>query len=367
MPIPPRPSRALVLAALLGCGDAPAGTSFATPTTPMVSTAAGETSADTGTSTGTSTSTTGDDPGIASTAASTDEPGGPRIDGGVPDFGDGDPVGCQGKIDFLFIISSAPFMETVQQRLLDAFPDFITTIEDTFTDFDIHLAVTDGDAYWAMQDCAQCGPDCDPAGKKPYCGAQLDICDKKLGAATTYPFGAASSNRRCPLADDYRYITSADPDLLASFECLARVGVEGGDPSSAAAMMAALEPQMNAEDACNEGFLRDDALLVVVMINSNGDGFSPGPVSMWVEALQKAKHGDDDAFAVLVITSDSDLDPSLCFPEQGVESPKGRLRILVESIDHGYIGSICEKSYGPFFAEAAPKILEQCDGFIVPQ
>jgi len=43
--------------------------------------------------------------------------------GPIPDFGS-QPIGCQGKIDFLFVISSQENMKTVQVQLQQAFPAF---------------------------------------------------------------------------------------------------------------------------------------------------------------------------------------------------------------------------------------------------
>ena len=53
---------------------------------------------------------------------------GPRWDmGPVADF-DAKPPGCQGKIDFLFIISRDGHMKPHQDKLVAAFPHFIETI-----------------------------------------------------------------------------------------------------------------------------------------------------------------------------------------------------------------------------------------------
>ena len=43
--------------------------------------------------------------------------------------GDGKPVGCKGKIDFLFVVSRDANMELAQTELSKAFPQFIATIQ----------------------------------------------------------------------------------------------------------------------------------------------------------------------------------------------------------------------------------------------
>jgi hypothetical protein len=64
----------------------------------------------------------------------------------VPDFG-GQPIGCQGKIDFLFVISSWYSMKANQVQLQEAFPAFTAMLEDEFADFDYHIMVVD--AVWS--------------------------------------------------------------------------------------------------------------------------------------------------------------------------------------------------------------------------
>lgn len=46
---------------------------------------------------------------------------------------------------------------------------------------------------------------------------------------------------------------------------------------------------------------------------------------------------------------------------------KNRLRLLVEGIEHGFIGSICEETYAPFLAETVAEVVELCEGLVIPQ
>ena len=287
-------------------------------------------------------------------------------DMGVPDdFGKD--IGCKGKIDFLFIISSSGSMFDEQKLLLDAYPDFMAAIQAEFSDFDRHILVTDGDPYYQMKDCSLCADpdDCDPNSMDKSCGIPLDICDHKLGAGIVFPIGKDASNRRCDLADAHRYITNADPDPLAAFECVARVGTGGSGELGAGSMVAALGEDLNGPLRCNDGFVREDALLVVTMIVDTGDQFSQGEPDDWIDALYLSKGGNEDAVFVLVITSDTDTYPSLCDPNNPPEPP-GRLRIFVDGIKHGSIGSVCAPSFGPFFSDAVTEIKPLCDS-LIPQ
>lgn len=305
----------------------------------------------------------------ASTSISTSD--GITWDMGTPDFGSVQPLGCGGKIDFMFVISASGTMKEHQEKLIAAFPDFMDAIEDRLPDFDVQIMVANANPKpgWAMDDCSLCQDDCDPQGAPPTCGAQITACDKKIGAAVTYPAGTGATNHRCELAGGRRYITSGEPDVKGAFACLAQVGL-GGTACTGEAMTAALQPEINDpadEDACNRGFVRDDALLVVTIIQDTFDDFSLGTVEEWIGALRAAKHGDDDAFAVLVLTTDVDLGyGQLCWPDQYVGT-KNRLRQLAEGVEHGFIGSICmEGGYGTFFAEHATHLVDLCDELVPP-
>ncbi len=325
---------------------------------------------DPGTSSEGSSSTTKADSSTSSTSSASSTSAGDTSGSSTgteppPDLGPPGPVGCLGKIDFLFVISNSGTMAGHQAQVLTIFPAFLDSLTDEFKDFDAHIMVVETDGGWFMGDCGLCGEGCDPGGVLPACGAELTACDSTMGAGVTFPAGKDSSAQRCPLADG-RYITSKDADAKAAFECIAKVGSGGGVDRPAEAMVAALSSPLLGTNGyppgCNQGFLRDDALLVVTLIADGADGYSPGPVKAWREALMDAKHQDAAAFQVLVITTDIDTVNGLCGP---YTPDVNRLRTFVEMTD-GLIGSICAEDYGPFFKAAATAIVERCKTY-VPQ
>ncbi len=286
----------------------------------------------------------------------------------MPDFGPQQPAGCKGKIDFLFVVSSEGTMKTSQEKLLAGFPGFMDTIQSQLPEFDFQILSANTDESWAIADCSVCTDGCDPQGEPPYCGAKFTPCDKKVGAGVTFPTGLYASNRRCDLDSGRRYITTGQHDLADTFTCMAQVGVHGSGITGEA-MVAALQPKINDPDdeyACNGGFLRDDALLVVTLIQDGYDVDSLGTVDDWIEALRAAKKGDDDAFAVLVLTTDIDVGyQQLCHPNDFIMY-KNRLRLLAEGVDHGFVGSICMESFVPFFTEHVAHLVDLCDDFVAP-
>ena len=182
-----------------------------------------------------------------------------------------------------------------------------------------------------------------------------------------FPAGTGSANRRCDFFGGHRYIVGEDPKFEESFGCMTQAGMDGASPAPAESMVKALSPEFNDPGGCNDGFLRDDALLVVTILSDVYDQDSQGTVESWIAALREAKHGDEDAFAVLVLTTDVDVGYwQLCLPDQW-NMNKNRLRLLVEGIEHGFIGSICEETYTPFFEDTVAEVVELCDGLVIPQ
>ena len=363
-----------LVSSLTACGDGPGSSSFGGMTQPGVSTAPAESAestagssssvsaADTSSSTASSTSSS------SSTDASSSS-NGVVWDMGMPDFGPQQPAGCEGKIDFLFVISAAAQMKDFQERLLVSFPGFMAAIKEKLPDFDVHILVGNPNPKpgWIMDDCGLCMDDCDPQSQPPVCGATLTPCDKKIGAGITYPAGDNASNHRCELASGRRYIVSGQ-DMTEGFACVAQVGT-GGTGLAGEAMTAALQPEINDpenEYACNGGFLRDDALLVVTIIQDGYDSDSLGTVDEWIAALRTAKSGDDDAFMVLVLTTDVDLGyQQLCDPNFHDPNPNP-LRTLADGVEHGFVGSICMDDYGDWFKERVTHLVELCDDFVPP-
>ena len=360
-----RVSLAAVVLLATACGGGGAvATGFSSGAGWAVTTAAAgssSTTADASTTSTTSTPGEGDtSTTTTSSSSSSAVDSGPVLDMAMPDFGSQQPEGCEGKIDFLFVISADSTMAPKQERLLASFPGFMKAIEDQLPDFDVHILSAE-DGYWLQNDCKLCMEDCDPNGSPPLCGAALEFCDKKSGAGGTFPSGAGASNRRCKLASGARYIDSSEPDRTAAFTCIAQLGI-GGAAGTAERMVNALEDPYD----CNDGFLRDDALLVVTLIQDTYDQDSLGTVESWKKALQDAKGGDDDAFALLVLTTDVDVGyQQLCLPNQ-FNQTKNRLRLLAQGVEHGFIGSICLENYAPFFAEHVGALVDLCDDFIPP-
>lgn len=355
---------------------------------------------------GTSESTTGSAPGSSSSSSS-------GMDTLVLDvaFGTGDTEaetkgseeGCR-KVDFLFVIDNSGSMGGEQDNLIASFPGFIDTIQSTIQDAqDYHIMVIDSDP-WLFEGCeAACDANCVDAnnicpvlppapfecfvpcaiyGAGCFADYQCDVtepleCEDVLGAGVVHPRGSEATNQDCDFASGRRYMDSSEPDLGSAFACAAKVGI--GSTSSTErpmeAMVQAATPQTDAF-VCNEGFIRDDAILVVTFITDedDGNGDSSGTVEGWRQALIAAKNGDESAVVVLGLFGDNDMAGSICPPVDDdpdtfeEAEPSERLRNFVNSWgERGFAGSVCANSYNDFFTEAVGIIDTTCEDFTPPE
>ncbi len=359
-----------------------------------------------------------DDPQTAPTSVTASTPGGSSGAGGTTEAGDdssesGDPppasgvdpdgaVGCE-AVDFLFVIDNSGSMADEQQHLIDSVPGFVTSIEERLPPGagTYHIMVTDvdpwqyeacGDACSEAQACelasatgaCDCGYPCALrdlclAGDDYVCGvSEPEECEDIMGAGIVHPRGRDASNVDCSFASGQRYINSGEPDLTSAFDCAARVGTNsslGEKPMEA--MVQALAPSGAVSD-CNAGFLRSDAVLVVVLITDEDDngpnaddleGDSVGNPQTWFDAVVEAKGGNADAIVTMALIGDSDAVGGICAPLDPVTfegaEPAPRIRQFVELFgDQGIVGSVCSPTYNEFFMTAVDTIGQACDEFV---
>jgi len=351
---------------------------------PEVSTAPAASTGGSSSGLGSSGTSTGEDSGSGSGSAdSTSEPVGDL--GDMPDFGNDSPVGCKGKIDFLFVISRELNMEYRQAQLAAAFPNFIDTIQSKFDDFDYHIMVVDGDGEsennetgWgnpactklcATPGCSVGDPCCywnDPDQQgKPCCTApdypcqDLDLvtaCDWAWGAGTVFPAGVSGeANKLCPIEGGRRYLVKGQSNLEDTFACIATVGASGWD-SLGQALTAAMQSNINDPGGCNNGFLRKDALLMVTFIATSPDSKqSEGTPDQWAQAVLDAKTGDEKSVVMLSILN-----------TEAQWKPSDRIGTLVKLFPYHHLEDALTADYRPAFVEAANLVETACAGFTPP-
>lgn len=280
--------------------------------------------------------------------------------GAVPDGGDGKPAGCKGKIDFLFVVSRWGGMEGFQEQLLEAFPQFIDTIEAKFSDFDYHIMVVDGDPMWGLSVCDDvCPKPCEVPGYP--CGYTPNKCDTTLGAGVVFPAGGMSSNHACPIDGGRRYMLKGQTDLKDTFACVARVGVSGW-AAIGETLSTTVRPWMNDPGSCNAGFLREDALLMVTLITNTYDQDGVGPGSQngspdtWAASVREAKHG---SLASVVVLGIIPTFGALCEKED-------RICQMLELFPYVLKADLWAGNYAEQFKQAADLVEEACASFVPP-
>jgi hypothetical protein len=290
-----------------------------------------------------------------------DTPGGGSAEG--PAGGDeASDSGCK-KVDLLFVIDNSGSMQDEQANLIASFPGFIDGIRNQLADAEgYHVGVITSDLYFDISD--------------PACLSE--------GTLVTRTAGTGSSNQQCdPYASGKRFMNEED-DLATKFACAAQVGIGGdGDERPIQTMLAALSDPMNAPGGCNDGFVRDDALLVVVIITDEEDDHEtmgcPGGTSNpdpldgssgdppgWYQGLVAVKEGNEASIVVLALAGPEGPDacPLLQKCDGGIDGAEVTTRIneFTEMFTYGFVGPVCEP-YGPFFAEAISHIRSACDDF----
>lgn len=341
--VSPLPASLVAAVVLGGCGQGPRGDASWAETEGPTSGAA----------------TSGHSPGTTTGADATS--GGVKLDVAHPDGGTADPDGTDGcqKIDFVFVVDNSASMIDEQEALVQSFPGFISGIEDTAQAHDFQIVAVDTDegldeARYNCPGATDCcdvycpthpGRECDHMA----CPGTVDACDSVLGAGRTR--SGVEGTPHCGLVPGRRFIVDGDPDIDGMFSCAATVGDDGDDNERP---MEALDRAVVVEagpGGCNEGLVRDDAILVVtILTDERGD---EGHIEGLKDKLVAAKGGNEEAIVVLAMTGHDG-----CGYSSGEQ-----IQAFAESFPFGHWGSICVDDYAPFFVDAISVIDAACDIF----
>jgi hypothetical protein len=327
---------------------------------------------------GDGTTTTGDGDGTTTTG---DGDGTTTGDGDGTTTGDGDgDIGCHG-VDFLFVIDNSGSMSAEQAALIASFDDIMVTDTDAASiepdpACTFQCALTPGGSCGGVP-CSLQGPLClaicsmDPTAMcgggncSDLAGCGNDPCECALGAGIVSDTGGTA----CGVAGGSLYMQDGQPDLTGTFSCVADVGTGGsGSELQIESMLQALGP-LNDVGGCNEGFQRDDSILVVTVITDEEDTNSNGDPASWRTDLLAVKNNDEAGIVVLGLVGDTGETNAVCdMPSNNTGAdPSPRLRSFVSSFQNNVLGSVCEADYNSFFQQAVDLIEETCMDFPVPQ
>ncbi|MBC8071047.1 MAG: hypothetical protein IAG13_22170 [Deltaproteobacteria bacterium] len=278
-------------------------------------------------------------------------------------------LNCE-KIDFVFVIDNSSSMADEQQNLVAAVPGFVDSMRTALpTVKSFRVGVVDTDRYPGL------GTIEDPLEGCPE-GNDCSGCDYQLGAFLGKPLAAADPSTSCSFSTGDPFMEGASEAFPEEFACAAVVGT-GGNPveQQVGALIAAVDPSNTAEGGCNAGFMRDDALLVFLMITDEEDdhtdapapqGGSAGEPAEWFDALVAAKSDKVSNVVALGLIGGSPRFPdctALSADGKGAEQST-RLEQFFDSFDAHFEGSVCSQDYATFFDDALAKVSQGCMNFI---
>lgn len=276
-------------------------------------------------------------------------PGSPPDDEFAPDAAPA-PPGCP-DVDILFVIDDSGSMADQQESLIASFPGFVAGIQQRLASASsYHIGVVTTEDYQA--NAAGC---------------------REIGDLITQTGGPESSAQVCaPFASGATWMDESEPDLGAKFACTAKVGAGGNsDERIARAVMNALDPARNAPGACNAGFSRNGAVLIIVIITDEDDVAdgcdagtgvcdtygSGGTSQEWYDTVVAHRGGLAQNIVVLSLIA-RQLD-NTCGA-----TPAARLLGFTNRFDErGLIGDVCAASYDQFFVDALPIIDATCQNY----
>lgn len=270
-------------------------------------------------------------------------------------------------IDFLFVIDNSGSMGDIQKAIADSIPDFINTVQNDIPELEsYHIGVvsTDEGFFNSTPDNNKC---------------------KTLGGLTIHTTDLArrpASVTCTPYASGKNFMVNED-DLGDKFKCASELGANGnGNERPMDAMRAALGDDLTKKGGCNEGFFREDAILVVVLITDEEDdpriadngnpGGSKGGPDDWYKALRAFKKDRPEYLVVLSMVGIPE--PNACeetFKPGSSDDGKGpktaeigeRLITFTKKFGkHGVAGDVCADNFDPFFKDALSALSLACEG-----
>lgn len=254
------------------------------------------------------------------------------------------------KVDFLYVIDNSASMLDKQENLARSFEGFSRIVSETLGTNDHHIMVVDTDAMNSGDVFVATPTD------------ELDECTWTLGAGRR--FGGEGED--CGIEGNQRFLLDDQKNMAQAFSCLARVGIYGSaGEQPLGALLAAIGATRGRAQGCNQGFVRDDAVLVVTLITDEEDVVSSGDPTFWNRQLVAVK-GSEQSVVMLGLIPDNHIEGGLpggpCAPESGAEAPK--LERFVRSFELSALGSVCAPDYSAFFADAVSSIDTACEEFV---
>ncbi|MFO0673496.1 MAG: vWA domain-containing protein [Polyangiaceae bacterium] len=251
------------------------------------------------------------------------------------------------NVDVLFVIDNSGSMADKQARLAASFPGFANAIASRLPSAKtVHVGVVTTSAYY---------------------GASPQAC---LVRETS---GPSSTQAKC--LTQTSFLDGHDASFAPAFACIAKVGAGGDDDEKPIrGLLGALDPTNNGAGACNAGFARPDAILVVVIISDEDDVKdgdcdptmgtgtcgSGGTPDEWKQQLVALRGGHPENVVVLSLLAPSG---ATC-----ANAPTVNLAAFTHRFGaRGAVGDGGAPSYDAFFSASLPLLDQACSDFVPPK
>ncbi len=279
----------------------------------------------------------------------------------------GDPtegeLGCE-KVDILFVIDDSGSMSQEQDKLTNAFPQLMATIDAELVqekNIDYRVGVMSTD---------MAGPD--------MCVLQF-ICGQDHRGRLQHHADRLNCQADEPPG---KWIeTGPLQEVSSQFACIA--SMDGGEfnemPLEAA--RAGLIDRVIDQEAYNSGFLRDDALLVLVIFTDEDDQSvwevpdmwdlvwgpgTPTPVLEYWNQFVDLKGGEPDRFVTVVFSGPESGTCGGTQDNPGAVAAPRLHQFLGLNLSNAYYGNICENDFTTPLHEALDVIEAVCEVFPPP-
>jgi hypothetical protein len=169
------------------------------------------------------------------------------------------------KIDLLFMIDNSNSMDSAQQNVKANFPAFMNVLQNLPGGLpDVHIAVVTSNMGAPGSDIDNCAGDGDGGVFRFAPAGGCTATNLMPGATFISDTGGASP------------VTNFSGDISAVFQCIAAVGSNGcGFEHQLASVARALGADGQPPPAENQGFLRDEAYLGIVLLTNEDDCSAP--------------------------------------------------------------------------------------------
>lgn len=269
---------------------------------------------------------------------------------------DADSGPCR-RMDFVFVVDDSGSMSQEQASLSSAFPQFATVLNDyrittgQQLDYRVALTTTGRTVNWSIT--------------LPGLGT--------IPMNETGDNGAFRNNCGVPR----RWLERADPTMATALACRANVGTSG--PSFEMPMLTTMMSlKERITDGTNAGFLRDDALLAIVIItdeddcsrrdnnfsvttDSDGCAVMPSELVTFLDTLK----GGRGRWAAAVVAGPG---PGTCTSSFGEAAEANRLKNFVSNANAGasqnvVFSSICDGNMAASLTAALDTFQSACESF----